>query len=118
MNVQCRANKANGEPCTLPSVGQHGFCWAHSPENADKRRRTASRGGRGKANREVATLKGELKTLKDDVIAGNVDRNDAAVVVRIYSAIKDFIELERRVAETDQLTAEIESLKREYGSAS
>ena len=49
------------------------------------------------------------------MLAGEVDRNDAAVAVRIYSVLKDFIELERRVAETDQPAAEIESLKLEYG---
>jgi hypothetical protein len=113
----CRATKANGEPCTLPAVGSHGFCWAHAPENAEKRRRAASRAARAKGNREVALLKEELKSLKDDVLAGTVDRNDAAVVVRIYAVIKDFVELERRMKETDQLAAEIEELKREYGIA-
>jgi hypothetical protein len=78
----------------------------------------ASKAARSKPNKEVALLKEELKTLKDDVLAGSVDRNDAAVAVRIYSVIKDFVELERRVTETDQLAAEIESLKREYDSAS
>ena len=118
MNEQCRATKPDGSRCTLAATGQHGLCWAHAPENREQRRRTASRGGRAKANREVIALKEELKTLKDDVLSGAVDRNDAAVVVRIYSVIKDFVELERRVHETDQLAAEIEELKREYGSAS
>ena len=118
MKARCRATKVNGEPCKVAATGQHGYCWAHAPENADKRRRTASKGGKAKGNREVALLKEELKALKNDVLAGSVDRNDAAVVVRIYAVIKDFVELERRVHETEQLAAEIEELKREYGVAS
>jgi hypothetical protein len=51
------------------------------------------------------------------VKAGVLDRNDAAVMVQAYRALKDFIELERRVRETDDLAAEIEDLKREYGVA-
>jgi hypothetical protein len=38
-------------------------------------------------------------------------------MVQAYRAIKDSIELERRVRETDDLAAEIEDLKREYGVA-
>jgi hypothetical protein len=43
--------------------------------------------------------------------------NDAAVMIQGYRALKDFIALERQVKETDELAAEIEELKREYGVA-
>ena len=111
----CSATKRDGEPCTLPAVGAHGLCWAHAPENAEKRRRAASRAARSKGNREVMTLKEEIKALIADVKAGDLDRNDAAVMVQAYRALKDFIELERRVKETDDLAAEVEELRREYG---
>jgi hypothetical protein len=111
----CRATKANGEPCTLPANGPSGFCWAHAPENAEKRRRVASRAARSKGNREVSTLKEEIKAVLADVRAGDLDRNDAAVMIQGYRALKDFIALERQVRETDELAAEIEELKREYG---
>jgi len=62
-------------------------------------------------------IKEELRALKDDLLRGSVDRNDAAVVVQVYRVLKDLIELERRVKETDQLAIEIEELKREYGTA-
>jgi hypothetical protein len=39
------------------------------------------------------------------------------VMVQAYRALKDFIALERQVRETDDLAAEIEELKREYGVA-
>jgi hypothetical protein len=38
-------------------------------------------------------------------------------MIQGYRTLKDFIELERRVRETDDLAAEIEDLKREYGVA-
>jgi hypothetical protein len=114
---QCRATKANGEPCTLPANGSQGFCWAHAPENAEKRRKAASKAARAKGNKEVATLKEEIKAVIADVKAGELDRNDAAVMIQGYRALKDFIALERQVRETDELAAEIEELKREYGVA-
>lgn len=46
-----------------------------------------------------------------------MQRNTAAVAFQGYRVLKDIIELERRVRETDELQAEIEDLKREYGVA-
>jgi hypothetical protein len=113
----CRAAKANGEPCTLSANGPHGYCWAHAPENADRRRRAASRAARAKGNKELTLLKEEIKIVITDVKSGNLDRNDAGVMIQGYRALKDFIALERQVKETDELAAEIEELKREYGTA-
>ncbi len=113
----CRATKASGEPCTLPANGPQGLCWAHSPEHAERRSRAASKAARAKGNREVITLKEEIKTVIGDVKSGDLDRNDAAVMIQGYRALKDFIELGRRTKETDDLAAEIEELKREYDAA-
>jgi hypothetical protein len=113
----CRATKANGEPCTLPANGPQGLCWAHDPANHEKRRRAASRAARAKGNREVADLKEEIKRVIADIKAGDLDRNDAQVMIQGYHVLKDFIALERQVRETDELATEIEELKREYGVA-
>ena len=114
---QCTAITANGRRCTLPANGQQGLCWTHDPANAERRRRNASSGGKAKAAREVRDLKAEIRDVIAEVKDGTLDRNDAAVMVQAYRALKDFIELERRVKETDELAAEIEELKREYGVA-
>jgi hypothetical protein len=112
---QCSFIKPSGERCRGTATGPQGLCWAHDPANAERRRRAASRGGR--SNREVSALKEEIKSLIADVRGGELDRNDAAVMIQGYRALKDFIALERQVKETDELAAEIEELKREYGVA-
>ena len=117
MQRQCSAITRAGTRCQRSAESQNGLCFAHDPKNVEARRRTASRGGRGKANREVATLKDELRDVIGDVRNGDLDRNDAAVMIQGYRALKDFIALERQVKETDELAAEIEELKREYGVA-
>lgn len=114
---RCSGIKPDGSQCTLTVEPPETYCWHHTPDRAEERRRTASRAARSRGNREVATLKEEIKSVIADVRRGKLDRNDAAVMIQGYRALKDFIALERQVKETDELAAEIEELKREYGAA-
>ena len=117
MQRQCSAITRAGSRCQRSADSQNGLCFAHDPKYVEQRRRVASRGGRGRANREVSALKDELKGIIADVKGGRLDRNDAAVMIQGYRALKDFIALERQVRETEELAAEIEELKREHGVA-
>jgi hypothetical protein len=58
-----------------------------------------------------------VRDLVADVKAGDQDRLDAAVMIQGYRVLKDLVELDRRVRETDELQSQIEELKREYGDA-
>jgi hypothetical protein len=107
----CRAAKANGEPCKAPATGQHGYCWAHAPENAEQRRRIASRGGRARVNKEVRTLKTEVSEIIQRIDSGALDRNDAAVMLQGYRVLKDLVELDRRIHETEELAREVEGMR-------
>jgi hypothetical protein len=92
------------------------MCHLHDPARADQRHRHASKAARSKGNKEVATLKEEIKTVIADVKAGDLDRNDAAVMIQGYRALKDFISLQRQIRETDELAAEIEEMREILGS--
>jgi hypothetical protein len=95
----------------LRALGPDGFCWAHDPKNADKRRRGQSRGGKGKPTQEIRALKSELGDLAAGVLAGTVDRGNAAVVNQILNTRARLIELERKVRETEELETRIEALE-------
>lgn len=98
-------------------MGRRAFAGLTPRRTRRSRRRAASKAARSKENKEVSALKEEIKTLISDVKAEDLDRNDASVMIQGYRALKDFIALERQVKETDELAAEIEELKREYGVA-
>jgi hypothetical protein len=116
--AQCAGITREGSRCTLPAEVSSGLCWLHDPARADQRHRHASKAARSKGNKEVANLKVEIKTVIADVRAGELDRNDAAVMIQGYRALKDFIALERGIRIEDELAQEIEELKRERGYAS
>jgi hypothetical protein len=117
LSPQCSGITREGRRCTVSVNGAQEFCHLHDPARSEERRRQASRAGRARGNREVAALKEEIKAVIADVKVGDLDRNDAAVMIQAYRALKDYIALERQVRETDELAAEIEELKREYGVA-
>jgi hypothetical protein len=118
LNRQCAGITREGRRCTVSVTGAHDeFCHLHDPTRSEERRRSASKAGRSRPSTEVRTIKEEIKGVISGVKSGELDRNDAAVMIQGYRALKDFIALERQVRETDELVAEIEELKREYGAA-
>lgn len=111
MTGVCRATKRNGEPCKTPATGSNGYCWAHDPANAEKRRRTASRAGSSKGGGEIAELRAQLKRLAADALAGDVERGVAAVVNQILNSRIRLVELERKIREADELEARLQALE-------
>jgi hypothetical protein len=111
LSDQCTAIKRNGERCTLLAKGQQGVCWAHDPKNADQRRRTASRGGKGKPSREIRGLKKELEDLAAGVLEGRIERANAVAVNQILNTRARLIELERKIREQEELEERLVALE-------
>jgi LPS O-antigen subunit length determinant protein (WzzB/FepE family) len=111
----CTATKRDGSPCTLPSSGPEGLCWAHDPKNAERRRRGQSRGGKNKPSREVVGIKSQLQNLVQDVLSGELETGRAAVANQLINTRLRAIELERKIKETDELEARIETLEETQG---
>ena len=111
MNSQCPAITRSGERCRKYADSPDGYCWAHSPANAERRRQAASRAGKARHDQEVRILKEELKATIAGVRDGSIDRNDAGVVFQGYRALKDYIALERDTSILPELSERIEELR-------
>ncbi len=113
--ARCAAIKANSERCKVDAMPDSDRCWSHAPEMAEERRRRASkggkRGGRGRPQVELAGLKGRLSTLADDVLAGNVDRGNAAVAAQVLNVYLRAVALELKVREVEDLGRRLEELE-------
>jgi hypothetical protein len=112
---RCSATTRAGEPCRGVAIGNSAWCPAHHPEYADARRRRASkggkRGGRGRPSAELANIKDRLQELAEDVLAGEVDRADAAVAGQLLNTVIRAIGMEMRVREVEELAREVEELR-------
>ncbi len=109
---RCGFIKGTGERCKGTATGPHGLCWAHAPENAERRRRMASKAARSKPNRELRDVKALCEDLTDRVLAGSLLPGPAAVANQLTNTRLRAIEQERKNRETEDLEARIEALER------
>jgi hypothetical protein len=111
LSIRCAGTKRDGTPCTATVEPPQRFCWWHNPANADKRRRAASKAGKAKPNRELASIKGRLSDLADDVLADKVDKGVAAVASQVLNVYLRAVSLELKVNEQLELIERLESLE-------
>ena|SRR5215211_3419391 len=108
---RCTAIKPNGERCRLDAQDLHDMCWAHSPENSEKRRKRASRGGRAKASRELPAIKALLEDLTEQVLSGELPTGPAAVANQLINTRLRAIEVERKIREAEEIEERITALE-------
>jgi hypothetical protein len=110
---KCLGTKQDGSQCTVSVNPPQRHCWWHDPANSVKRQRAASRGGKGKANRELHDLKRQLQELADDVRAGRIERGIGSVVNQILNTRLRVVELEHKSRATQELADEVGRLEEE-----
>ena len=121
MNRQCPSTKRNGDRCSgsVPEGKYH--CWFHDPANSDKRRRAASRGGKGNRSKVSKDLHKLLEDLAEQVVSGELEPYPASVAGQLVGIRLRVLEYERKVRETDELEVKVaelsEALERQQGKS-
>jgi hypothetical protein len=111
LNRQCPSTKRNGDRCsgTVPDGKYH--CWFHDPANSDKRRRAASRGGKGNKSKVSKDLHALLEDLTERVVSGELEPYPASVAGSLIGVRLRLLEYERRVKEQDEIVERLEELE-------
>ena len=111
----CSGIKADGGRCRAQAMRSSSFCIGHDPDQAEARRRRASkggkRGGRGRPQAELANIKERLSDLADDVLEGRQDRADAAVAGQLFNTYLRAVAVELRAREQLELIERLEMLE-------
>src|SRR5687768_5924918 len=110
--ARCAGTKPDGSPCERIVGASQRYCYAHYPANAEQRSRNAAKAGRAEPSRELAAVKDRLRGLAEDVLAGDVDRDAAAVASRILGVYLRAVEQQRKQQELDELIPRIEAIER------
>jgi hypothetical protein len=108
----CAGTKREGSQCTASVEPPQRYCWWHDPDNAEERRRAASKAGKSRPTRELPAIKAQLQDLTERVLAGDLETGRAAVANQLINTCLRAIEQERKNRETEDLEARIEALER------
>jgi hypothetical protein len=113
--VHCSGIRTDGGRCKAQAMRDSAYCIGHDPDQAEARRRRASkggkRGGRGRPQRETEAIKALLEDLTERVLAGDLETGPAAVANQLVNTRLRAIEQERKNKETQELEARIEALE-------
>ncbi len=117
--AQCQFSKRGGDRCEGKVKGTNGGCWNHDPDFELDRRRNArrggTRGGRGRPNPGTADLhrlQSRFEALADKVLAGTVDRADAAVAIQAWNGARACVAASVQVRELEDVERRLDALER------
>jgi hypothetical protein len=111
LNRQCPATKRNGDRCSgsVPESKYH--CWFHDPANSEKRRRAASRGGKGNRSKVSKDLHSLLEDLTKQVVSGTLEPYPASVAGGLVGVRLRLLEYERKLKEVEEIDTRLEELE-------
>ena len=111
----CAGIKADGGRCKAQAMRGSTWCIGHDPEQAEARRRRASkggkRGGRGRPSAELARLEARFEELADRVLAGEVERGIGAVVGQLLNGARACVRDGLAAREQEELVARLEEVE-------
>ena len=120
--AKCTFTKRNGDECRGVAVGPLGGCYQHDPSyELDRKRdaqRNGKRGGRGRPNPGTADLhrlQSRFEALAEQVLAGTVDRADAAVAAQCLNGARSCIAASAKLREIENFEKRLDALEKRRG---
>src|ERR687897_3174599 len=111
----CSGIRADGSRCKAQAMRKSAFCVGHDPDQAEARRRRASkggkRGGRGRPQAELGDIKRRLSDLAEDVLEGRQDKGVAAVASQVLNVYLRAVSVELKAREQLELIERLEALE-------
>ena len=108
---RCSGIKPNGGRCERIVSTEQEYCYSHDPERASERRRNASKGGKVKANQELAQVKRDISAVIEGVLSRGIERSVGAVAFQGYNTLLKAVSVEMKVREVEELVERLEGLE-------
>jgi len=111
----CSSIRADGGRCQAQAMRNSEWCINHHPDQAEVRRRRASkggkRGGRGRSSVELARLQSRFEELADKALSGEVERGVGAVVGQLLNGARACVRDGVAAREQEELVARLTALE-------
>ena len=112
---RCSGITAAGARCKGQAISDSEYCISHDPDRADTRKRRAAkggrRGGRGRPQVELASLKTDVRHVIDSVLDGTVGHSPGAVALQGFNVLLRAQKLELEIREQADLIQRLEELE-------
>jgi hypothetical protein len=111
----CSGIRADGGRCKAQAMRDSAYCIGHDPDQAEARRRRASkggkRGGRGRPIAELGNLREENADIRRRLLEGELAPNVAAVAVQSINTDIRAVGAALKAREQEELTERLEALE-------
>ena|SRR5215216_5947020 len=115
----CSGIKADGGRCKAQAIRGSAYCVGHDPDQAEARRRRASRraskggrrGGRGRPVSELASLRDENAQIRQRLLDGELMPGVAAVAIQSLNCDIRAVATTLKAKEQEELIERLESLE-------
>jgi hypothetical protein len=111
----CAGIRADGGRCGAQAMRNSQWCIGHDPDQAEARRRRASkggkRGGRGRPAAELARLQRRFEELAEQVLSGEVERARGAVAGQLLNGARACVRDALTAREQEELVERMEALE-------
>jgi predicted acylesterase/phospholipase RssA len=111
----CSGIKADGTRCKAQAIRGSAYCVGHDPEQAEARRRRASkggrRGGRGRPVSELASLRDQNAGIRHRLLEGELMPGVAAVAIQSLNCDIRAVATTLKAKEQEELIERLESLE-------
>jgi hypothetical protein len=111
----CSGIKADGGRCKAQAIRGSAYCVGHDPDQAEARRRRASkggkRGGRGRPVAELGALRDENADIRRRLLEGELLPGVGAVAVQSINTDIRAVGVALKAREQEELTERLEALE-------
>jgi hypothetical protein len=115
----CSGIRADGGRCRAQAMRNSAYCIGHDPDQAEARRRRASkggkRGGRGRPIAELGALRDENAAIRRRLLEGELAPNVAAVAVQSINTDIRAVGAALKAREQEELIERLEALEEVLG---
>lgn len=113
--INCSGITRSGTACKGTPIEGSQWCFVHHPDHAEERRRYGSRGGkrggRGRPQADLASLKQDVRRVIDSVLDGTVGHSPGGVALQGFNVLLRAAKLELDIREQQDLVARLEELE-------
>jgi hypothetical protein len=114
--AKCSGITQAGTACKGIPIEGSGYCYVHHPDHAEERQRHGSRGGkrggRGRPVAELGALRVENGSIRERLLAGELQPGVAAVAVQSINTDIRAVSAALKAKEVEELEGRLEELER------